>query len=73
VNLRDVQADTQHARYDFLIADSFATRAEAGLALGNPDAAQRVLERAEAAYATIRAASSLRWRTPMSERKSRPS
>jgi hypothetical protein len=44
----------QHVRYDFLIADSFATRAEAELALGNPDAAQRVLERAEAGYATIR-------------------
>jgi hypothetical protein len=48
-----VQADTQHAGYDFLIADSFATRAEAELALGNPDDAQRGLERAEAGYATI--------------------
>ena len=53
MNLRDVQADMQHVRYDFLIADSFATRAEAELALGNPDAAQRVLEKAEAGYATI--------------------
>ena len=49
-----MQADTQRARYDFLIADSFATRAEAELALGDADAAQRVLERAEAGYATIR-------------------
>jgi hypothetical protein len=54
VNLRDVEADSQRARYDFLIADSFATRAEADLAAGESDAAKIVLEKAEAGYATIR-------------------
>ena len=54
-----MQAQTQRARYDFLIADlevcaTFATLVETEVAAGKLDAAQRVLESAEAAYATIR-------------------
>ena len=52
MNLRDV--DTQRVRYDALIVDSFATRAELKLAAGDLDAARIVLEKAEAAYAAIR-------------------
>jgi hypothetical protein len=44
----------QRARYDFLIADSFATQAEADLAAGELDAAKIGLKRAEGGYATIR-------------------
>ena len=54
MDLRDVPADAQRARYDFLIADFLATRAEAELAAGKPDAAHRVLERAKAGYSIIR-------------------
>ena len=52
MNLRDV--DTQRVRYDFLIVDSFATRAELKLAAGELDAARMVLEKAAAAFAVIR-------------------
>jgi len=44
----------QRVRYDFLIADSFATQAEAHLAAGDLDAAKIGLKRAEGGYATIR-------------------
>jgi hypothetical protein len=43
----------QRVRYDFLIADSFATQAEAHLAAGDLDAAKIGLKRAEGGYATI--------------------
>ena len=59
MNLRDVWADTQHARYDFLIADlevcdTFAVLVETELVVGEPDSAQLVLAQGEARYATIR-------------------
>lgn len=49
----------QRARYDFLTTDlevcaTFSKMVETELALGKLDAAQRVLEKAEAAYTTIR-------------------
>ena len=51
MSLRDI--DTQRARYDFLIADSFATRAEFKLAAGELDAAKNLMGKAEAGYAAI--------------------
>jgi hypothetical protein len=58
-NLRDVHAQTQRTRYAFLTTDlevcaTFGKIVETKLALGKPDAARRVLESAEAGYATIR-------------------
>jgi len=44
MNLRDV--DTQRVRYDFLIVDSFAARAELKLAAGELDAARTILAKA---------------------------
>jgi hypothetical protein len=51
MSLRDV--DTQSARYDFLIADSFVTRAEFKLAAGELDAAKNLMGKAEARYAAV--------------------
>jgi hypothetical protein len=59
VTFRDLQADLQRTRYAFLTTDlevcaTFSKIVETELALGKPDAAQRVLKSAEVGYATIR-------------------
>jgi len=59
VNFREVQAEMQRTRYAFLTTDlevcaTISKIVEAELAVGKLDAAQRVLESAEAGYATIR-------------------
>ena len=59
MNLRDVLAEMQRSLYAFLTTDlgvcaTFSKIVETELAAGKPDAAQRVLESAEAGYATIR-------------------
>ena len=59
VNLRDVQADMQRTRFAFLSTDlevcaTFSKMVETELAAEKLDAAQRILEKAEVAYATIR-------------------
>jgi len=54
-----LKAETQRNRYAFLTTDlevcvTFSKMVETKLALGEPDAARRVLKKAEAGYATIR-------------------
>ena len=59
MNHRDVQANMQRTRYAFLTTDlevcaTFSKIVETELAAGKPEAAQRVLDSAEAGYTTIR-------------------
>ena len=51
MKLGDIPVDVQRARFDLIIADSWVTRAEE--TVGDPEAAQPLLAKAEASYATI--------------------